>query len=230
MSLRASRSSSDSSFRSPKTFAFQLRACGAPCEGGVRRRGVGADAGTSDTAEPHWPRRPRATTGLTAPVLLLLKNLLFTVVVPGTVAVWLPYSIATRGGASCCPERSRLLLAAPLFLIGASVYFWCLWDFAVVGRGTPAPIDPPKQLVVRGLYRHVRNPMYLGVLLVVAGWAELFRSARLLEYGLAVALLFHCFVVLMEEPLLRRRFGPSYESYCRAVWRWLPGRAYRGDV
>src|SRR5260370_317651 len=83
---------------------------------------------------------------------------------------------------SCCPERARLLLAAPLFLVGASVYFWCLWDFAVAGRGTPAPIDPPKQLVVRGLYRSVRNPMYLGVLLVVAGWVELFRAARVLEY------------------------------------------------
>lgn len=163
-------------------------------------------------------------------MFLLLKNLLFTVAVPGTVAVWLPYSIATRGGASCCLEGTRWLLAAPLFLVGGSIYCWCLWDFAVAGRGTPAPIDPPKQLVVRGLYRYVRNPMYLGVLLVVAGWAELFRSARLLEYGLAVAFLFHCFVVLIEEPLLRLRFGASYASYCGAVRRWLPGRAYRGGV
>jgi protein-S-isoprenylcysteine O-methyltransferase Ste14 len=163
-------------------------------------------------------------------MLLFLKNLLFTVAVPGTVAVFLPYSIATRSGAGCCLERARLLLSAPLFLVGAAVYFWCLWDFAVAGRGTPAPIDPPKQLVVRGLYRYVRNPMYLGVLLVVVGWAELFRSAHVLEYGLGVILVAHCFVVLVEEPLLRRRFGASYEAYCRAVRRWLPGGAYRGGA
>jgi protein-S-isoprenylcysteine O-methyltransferase Ste14 len=163
-------------------------------------------------------------------VLLVLKNLLFTVVVPGTVGVFLPYWIATRSGAGCCLERTRLLLSAPLFLVGAGVYFWCLWDFAVAGRGTPAPIDPPTQLVVRGLYRYVRNPMYLGVLLVVLGWAELFRSAHVLEYGLGIVLVAHCFVVLVEEPLLRRRFGAADASYGRAVRRWLPGRAYRGNV
>jgi protein-S-isoprenylcysteine O-methyltransferase Ste14 len=121
----------------------------------------------------------------------------------------------------------RLLWSAPLFLLGAGVYFWCLWNFAVTGRGTPAPIDPPKRLAVRGLYRHVRNPMYLGVLLVVAAWAAVSGAGRVVEYGLGVTVVFHLFVVLLEEPLLRHRFGASYEAYCRAVSRWLPGRAYR---
>ncbi len=114
-------------------------------------------------------------------MLLLLKNLLFTVFVQGTVAVLIPYRIVSRAGPGVVVEPARLLLAAPLFVVGAAIYRWCLWDFAVTGRGTPALIDPPKQLVVRGLYRYVRNPMYLGVLLVVAGWAVLSRSARVGE-------------------------------------------------
>jgi protein-S-isoprenylcysteine O-methyltransferase Ste14 len=159
-------------------------------------------------------------------MLLVVKNLLFTVFVPGTVAVLIPYRIASRAGPGLVLEAARLLWAAPLFLVGAAIYFWCLWDFAVTGRGTPAPIDPPTHLVVRGLYRRVRNPMYLGVLLVVAGWAVVSRSARVVEYGLGIAIVAQLFVVLVEEPLLRRRFGAAYEAYGRAVRRWLPGRAY----
>src|SRR5260370_8424923 len=79
-------------------------------------------------------------------MLLLLKNLLFTVFVPGTVAVVIPYRIASRTGPGLVLEGARPLSAAPLFLLGAAIYFLCLWDFAVTGRGTPAPIDPPKQI------------------------------------------------------------------------------------
>ena len=160
-------------------------------------------------------------------MLLFLKNFLFTVFVPGSVAVFIPYRIVVRADPGLVFAPWRLLWSAPLFLLGAGIYFWCLWNFAVTGRGTPAPIDPPKRLVVRGLYRHVRNPMYLGVLLVVAAWAAVSGSGRVVEYGLGVAVVFHLFVVLVEEPLLRHRFGASYEAYCRAVSRWLPGRAYR---
>ncbi len=160
-------------------------------------------------------------------MLLFLKNFLFTVFVPGSVAVFIPYRIVVRADPGLVFAPWRLLWSAPLFLLGAGIYFWCLWNFAVTGRGTPAPIDPPKRLVVRGLYRHVRNPMYLGVLLVVAAWAAVSGSGRVVEYGLGVAVVFHLFVVLVEEPLLRHRFGASYEVYCRAVSRWLPGRAYR---
>ena len=163
-------------------------------------------------------------------MLLFLKNFLFTVFVPGSVAVFIPYRIVVRADPGLVFAPWRLLWSAPLFLLGAGIYFWCLWNFAVTGRGTPAPIDPPKRLVVRGLYRHVRNPMYLGVLLVVAAWAAVSGSGRVVEYGLGVAVVFHLFVVLVEEPLLRHRFGASYEAYCRAVSRWLPGRAYRPAV
>jgi HD superfamily phosphohydrolase YqeK len=102
-----------------------------------------------------------------------------------------------------------------------------VWDFATAGRGTPAPIDPPKELVVRGLYRTVRNPMYVGVLAVIAGWLVLFRSWALVEYATVVALFFYGFVVLVEEPMLRRRFGPAYDAYRRKVRRWMPGRPRR---
>ena len=152
---------------------------------------------------------------------LFLKNLVFTVLVPGMVGGYVPYAIGSRG-APVALDPGRLLIAAPLFLIGAAIYFWCLWDFAVSGRGTPAPIDPPTHLVVRGLYRRVRNPMYVAVLTVVAGWAVYYRSAPLVEYWVALAVLFHLFVILVEEPMLRRRFGAAYEEYTRMVGRWLP--------
>jgi protein-S-isoprenylcysteine O-methyltransferase Ste14/HD superfamily phosphohydrolase YqeK len=156
--------------------------------------------------------------------VLFVKNLLFTILVPGTVAFYLPYAIGTRARALTSAWSDRLLVAAPLLLIGSAIYLWCVWDFATAGRGTPAPIDPPRELVVRGLYRTVRNPMYIGVLLVIAGWLALFRAWALLAYGSVVWLTVHGFVVLVEEPGLRRRFGRAYDAYCRKVRRWRPGR------
>jgi protein-S-isoprenylcysteine O-methyltransferase Ste14 len=160
-------------------------------------------------------------------VLLFLKNLLFTVIVPGAVAVYVPLGLA--GGRGAWPPRWGLMQSAALLPLatGCTVYFWCLWDFAAFGRGTPAPVDAPRRLVVRGLYRYVRNPMYVGVLLVIAGWALLFQSPRVIIYGAVVALFFHLFVVAVEEPSLRGKFGPSYERYCREVGRWVP-RVSRG--
>jgi len=155
-------------------------------------------------------------------VVLFLKNLLFTVLAPGTVAVLLPWRLASARLASRPLTVTDWLAAAPAFLAGASIYFWCLWDFGRTGRGTPAPIDPPKTLVVRGLYRYVRNPMYVGVLLVIVGWTVFTRSRNVAIYGASVAMAFHLFVVFVEEPMLRRRFGDSYAAYCRSVHRWLP--------
>lgn len=148
-------------------------------------------------------------------MLLFLKNLIFTILVPGTVAFYVPYAIGSRALALSSLGFGRLFLAAPLLLMGSAIYLWCTWDFATTGRGTPAPIDPPKQLVVRGLYRTVRNPMYVGVLLTIAGWVVLFRSWALVGYATVVWLLFHGFVMLVEEPMLRRRFGAAYDAYCR---------------
>jgi len=150
---------------------------------------------------------------------LLLKNLLFTLIVPGTVAVYLPLRIA---GDRSIAGGAILFAGLAVLGAGASVYAWCIWDFAAFGRGTPLPLDPPGRLVVRGLYRHTRNPMYVGVLTAILGWAILFRSAVLLVYAVAVGTCFQLFIVFYEEPHLRRAFGREYEDYTARVSRWLP--------
>jgi protein-S-isoprenylcysteine O-methyltransferase Ste14 len=158
-------------------------------------------------------------------MILWLKNLTFTLLVPGTVGGWVPWWLGQRDSdAAPWPWSWHSWLALPLFLVGVSVYAWCLWDFMSAGRGTPAPMDPPRRLVVRGLYRWVRNPMYYGVLNVIAGWAVFCGSRDLFIYGAIVAAGFHVFVYFVEEPSLRRRFGAEYEQYCRTVRRWIPGR------
>lgn len=150
--------------------------------------------------------------------MLFVKNLIFTLVVPGTVAVYIPLFVFSHVSA----KVSISAIAGAFFLfIGVTIYLWCLWDFASFGRGTPAPIDPPKRLVARGLYQYTRNPMYLGVLSVIFSWALLFHSLPHAVYGLCVAACFHLVVVLYEEPHLRRVFGPSYVQYCCQVSRWL---------
>lgn len=161
-----------------------------------------------------------------ASMLLFLKNALFTVVVPGTVGVMIPYRIGLRRTSAGLPWDAQHYAALFLLAVGGAIYFRCVWDFARIGRGTPAPVDAPKVLVVRGLYQYVRNPIYLGVLLIVLGWTVSFASFGVLVYGVCLALGFHLFVIFVEEPSLRRRFGESYEHYCRAVRRWVPGQRY----
>ena len=114
------------------------------------------------------------------------------------------------------------LLSTLLFILGAAIYLWCLWDFATFGRGTPAPIDAPKKLVVRGLYQYSRNPMYVGVLILILAWAASFKAIILLVYMLIVGLAFHTCVILYEEPHLSKLFAESYFNYCARVPRWLP--------
>jgi protein-S-isoprenylcysteine O-methyltransferase Ste14 len=145
---------------------------------------------------------------------------LFIIIVPGTVLLLVPYLLLAKNLAWPSSWANRLALA-PCGL-GAAILLQCAWDFAVVGLGTPAPIDPPKTLVVSGLYRFVRNPMYVGVALVLFSEALLFSSPRLLAYALLVALGFHLFAVAYEEPTLRNEFGASYHAYCQAVPRWIP--------
>ncbi len=153
----------------------------------------------------------------------LVKTLLFTVLVPGTVTIYVPRRILlSRSEGDTLPIGPLRYLGAALLAAGAAVYLWCAWDFATTGRGTPAPIDPPRSLVERGLYRHVRNPMYLGILLLLGGEALLFRSRALLAYAGLVFLFFFLFVVAYEEPVLRRKFGQTYERYCDRVPRWIP--------
>ena len=154
-------------------------------------------------------------------VVLILKNLLFTIVAPGTVAVLIPLIIVGRESPS---SGLALAIAAVLFGLGGAIYAWCVWDFASFGKGTPAPIDAPKKLIVRGLYRYTRNPMYVGVLTVVLAWTALFQAAGLVVYVVIVAACFHMFILLYEEPHLEREFGSEYLVYKSNVGRWLPRR------
>ena len=153
----------------------------------------------------------------------LIKTAVFTVLVPGTVGGYTPYRLLAgaprRGDLGAC----RYLGLIPIAL-GAAIYLWCAWNFAVTGRGTPAPIDPPKELVARGLYRWVRNPMYVGVLSAVLGQALLFGAPAIAEYAVVAFAFFHLFVLFYEEPTLAAKFGDSYARYRRAVPRWLPRR------
>jgi protein-S-isoprenylcysteine O-methyltransferase Ste14 len=105
---------------------------------------------------------------------------------------------------------------------GASLALWCIVTFVVIGRGTPAPFDPPRRLVVAGPYRLVRNPMYIGAALALAGAALFYVSWALLGYCAAFALTTHLFVVGYEEPALRASFGDDYLRYCERVRRWRP--------
>jgi len=153
----------------------------------------------------------------------IAKTLVFLMLVPGSVLFLVPYAIvwATQAGPAV-PFGPFRYGAVVLWLGGMGVLAWCAGAFALKGRGTPAPIDPPKELVAVGLYRFVRNPMYVGALLVLCGQFLWFGSLWVLLYGACVALAFHLFTVLYEEPTLKRKFGDAYITYCETVPRWLP--------
>ena len=151
---------------------------------------------------------------------LLLKNVIFTLLAPGVAAIGLPLTLAR--GRPLAASGLLLALGAGLLGIGVATYIWCVWDFAAFGRGTPLPLDAPRRLITRGLYRYTRNPMYLGVLSVAAAWPAIFASSWLLVYAAGLALAFHLFVVLYEEPRLRALFGAEYDAYRHTVPRWLP--------
>jgi len=156
--------------------------------------------------------------------MLWLRTALFTVLIPGTVLVFFPAALVLSGvGPRFDLGPARYAGLVPL-LVGLAVIAWCFADFVRRGRGTPAPYDPPRELVVAGLYRYVRNPQYLGVLLVVTGETILTGAAVLLGYAAVLAVGYHLFVVRHEEPALTRLFGPAYSRYRETVPRWLPKR------
>ena len=164
-----------------------------------------------------------------AAAFLALRALFFVVLLPGTVAGYVPYQLLLASGQSRLPAIDLSTVCAYLLAaLGALVLLRCVWDFFAAGKGTLAPVDPPRFLVVRGLYRYTRNPMYNGVLAVLLGEAWLFGSTSLVEYTLVVAVAFHLFVVLYEEPTLETAFEASYRAYRQAVPRWgFTRHAYR---
>ena len=152
--------------------------------------------------------------------MIAIKSILFFILAPGTVAGFIPLALLRTG--SQVQTGFLAYLAVPLWLIGIGMLVWCFWDFVQKGKGTPAPIEPPKELVVSGLYNHVRNPMYVGVFLINAGHFLCFGYWSLLIYKIVYFFIQHLFVILYEEPHLKNTFGAAYEAYCQRVPRWIP--------
>jgi protein-S-isoprenylcysteine O-methyltransferase Ste14 len=149
---------------------------------------------------------------------MFVRALVAFLVLPGLVAGIVPLLIVVGD----TPSAKTAPYAITLLSVGCFLLLWCVRDFYVSGKGTLAPWDPPKRLVVVGLYRHVRNPMYLAVLTVIAGWSLLYTSAGVVIYMTLVAVVFHLRVIMYEEPTLHRQFGVEWEDYCASVSRWVP--------
>lgn len=156
---------------------------------------------------------------------IVVKTLTWSVIalVHGTVTVLVPYLLLRLKIQLLTDTLGdfRWLGLAPIIL-GAVGILWSGWSLTLAGKGTPAPFDPPQEFVAKGLYHFVRNPMYGGDLLVLLGESVLFASAVLLLYAAVMLCVFHSFVVLYEEPTLKRQFGQSYEWYHKSIPRWVP--------
>jgi protein-S-isoprenylcysteine O-methyltransferase Ste14 len=179
--------------------------------------------GIPEVREPHVSEAARSR------VRLLLEAVLFSVLVPGAVWYWIPRNLLELWPAEPLPVSwsTTHISALVLVAVGATIYLTCLSEFLLRGRGIPAPLDHPTELVVTGLYRYVRNPMYVGVLLVLLGEAVLLRSWGCVWYALGWFAFVHVNVIWYEERYLTRRFGDSYRRYQSAVHRWIPGSPYR---
>jgi protein-S-isoprenylcysteine O-methyltransferase Ste14 len=158
-------------------------------------------------------------------MFVLIRAITYSALFIGFLLIFLPARVLLWSG--IMPPDSIGAAQAAGVMIGASgavLALWCIATFVVIGRGTPAPFDPPRQLVVAGPYRLVRNPMYLGAGLALAGAALFYESWALLGYCAAFVFVTHLFVMVYEEPILRATFGDSYGRYCERVQRWLPRR------
>jgi protein-S-isoprenylcysteine O-methyltransferase Ste14 len=148
---------------------------------------------------------------------------LFLLLAPGTVAGLVPWWITRwRMQSPLLGFSGFRVIGALMIAAGIAVVLDSFARFALQGLGTPAPILPTRHLVVSGLYRYVRNPMYVGVLGIILGQGLLFGDGRLFAYGVLLWLGVHVFVVGYEEPTLRRSFGTEYEAFRRNVPRWIP--------
>ena len=156
-------------------------------------------------------------------ILSILGSAIFLVIAPGIVAVYVPWRICRwHVGASLLGIYSLRFVGVLLIAAGLPVLLDSFARFALQGLGTPAPVFPTRHLVVSGLYRYVRNPMYVAVVTLILGQGLFFRSIRVLEYDIAVWVGFYLFVLLYEQPTLRKTFGHEYEEFCANVPAWIP--------
>ena len=156
-------------------------------------------------------------------MFVLVRAITYAALFIGFVLVYLPGRFLSWSGIVAPATTGAPQLAGMIMVtIGTAIALWCVFAFVFIGKGTPAPFDPPKRLVIRGPYRFVRNPMYIGAGMTLAGAALYYQSPSILIYTCLFFLITHLFVVSYEEPTLRRTFGDEYEAYFCRVSRWLP--------
>jgi len=154
-------------------------------------------------------------------MFVLIRTVTYAALFIGLVLIYLPGRFLSWSGIIQPAGIGASQIAGMVIGgIGAGLALWCVFTFAFIGKGTPAPFDPPRRLVIRGPYRFVRNPMYIGAGFALAGAALFYESWALLVYTSLSFIITHPFVVLYEEPTLRRTFGADYEAYCGRVGRW----------
>lgn len=156
--------------------------------------------------------------------MLWIRSAVFATAFVGTMFVLVPRWILAASGNPPALTGLPLVFGVLVIAVGFALALWCWGVFGFHGRGTPAPFDPPRQLVASGPYRYVRNPMYIAGILMVLGEAIIFASMSLLVYAAAFWLAVHLMVVLYEEPTLKRTFGSPYTEYRARVGRWIPVR------
>lgn len=157
-----------------------------------------------------------------------LKTILFFLLIPGLCLGAVPAWVIQTTQALFSFGFFRWL-AVPLALAGWGIVIWCCWNFTVQGRGTPNPLDPPRELVVVGFYRYIRNPIYIGATILLIGYVFWSPSLPILLMPVICFVAASLFVRFYEEPHLRKTFGAAYENYCRSVPRWIPrGRRSTG--
>jgi protein-S-isoprenylcysteine O-methyltransferase Ste14 len=155
-------------------------------------------------------------------LMTTIKTTFFILLVPGFLLGIVPVFVIPKIPGVGFPPGMWNWIAVPFWLVGIATLVWCAADFVRKGRGTPLPLDPPKELVVNGLYRYVRNPMYVGVLFIQIGTIVWFGTLAQAIYWFFLFIGFNLFIRANEEPTLRKTFGMAYEEYYRKVPRWLP--------
>ncbi len=155
-------------------------------------------------------------------LMIFIKTLAHTLLIPGSVLVFVPYLLVRERDPTLLELDAWQLAGAVWIIVGIVIGSWCTFDFMIRGRGTPNPLDPPKLLVQLGFYRYVRNPGYVSVAFILLGETLFFRSVSVAIYAAVLLVGIHLLVVLYEEPILRQRYHESYDEYCRRVPRWIP--------
>jgi protein-S-isoprenylcysteine O-methyltransferase Ste14 len=156
-------------------------------------------------------------------MFVLVRALTYAAIFIGLVLVYLPASILSSAGITRPPTIGvAQIIGMTMVAVGVALALWCVLTFALVGKGTPAPFDPPRRLVVSGPYRVVRNPMYIGAGLALIGTALYYGSSGLWLFTAVFILIIHLFIIGYEEPTLRRTFGPDYDGYTNRVGRFWP--------